>query len=179
MSKPVSIRIFALKYNLDRLVEAYAHSRKDSLLEVGLNYEKTYDDNEEFQRLDKAYQDLVIYKENVLFTCVLNFSQSYYTIKEFIKNTYPHKTKVVEEFFSTPTKNNISRKKISNDLKHNPENDIKYDFKEVKRETKYSYRKVNHIIYMKQSWFYGEFESVEYCQQLYKELIGFLKAEFN
>lgn len=175
MNPQIEGRIFALNYNLEQIHIAYKQSTRYALLDVGLEYNVKYEHNEWSRKKYQEYLTLVMTREYVLFTCILNFTQCYYMIKEYLKKLFPQYFKQVEEFFSEPEKENLARKLMSNDLKHNPDNDIQYGFRVVGRETTIYSNKVVHTTNMKHSWFYKDIETVQYCTQLYNELLQFVE----
>lgn len=181
-SKPrVDIRIRALKFNLDRLNLAYEESRRDSFTDVGMEYNKQYPYNEA-QKLIKKQEELKKSREDVLFFTILNFTQVFYSIKEYLRMEYPSKKDKIENFFSNkPVGFEFkARKDISNDLKHNPANDLKYGFGQIgKTETKIEGSTMFITTRSRETWFYYELDSVEHCNNLYNDVIQFMETEFG
>jgi hypothetical protein len=175
MNEQITRRRFALKYNLDQLKIANEQTKRDSFLDVGLEYGVKYEDNEWYHEKEKSYQILKREREYIFFTYIVNFTQCYYMIKEYINKLYPQYKDEVERFFSNPDNLNLPRKSISNDLKHKPQFDIEYDLKEVHRETTREGNKIVHKSYVKHSWFYKNLETVEYCTRLFDELENFIE----
>ncbi|HBL73962.1 MAG: hypothetical protein A2W90_12205 [Bacteroidetes bacterium GWF2_42_66] len=178
IDEKINIRIKALKFNLDELNEAYNLTTRDVVTETGMEYGKQYLYNEETLSIIRKQDKLKKEREERLHFTILNFTQVFYSVKEYLKKGYPEKRQKVEDFFSNIGLGNKARKDISNDLKHNPQNDIKYGFGEVgKEETKDGTKRITKI-YFKHTWFYGGIDSVEYCNNLYKELSRFIHDEF-
>lgn len=176
MNQQIESRIFALNHNLEQLHIAYKQTTRDSLLDVGLEYGVKYMVNDE--SANKKYQEYLALdktRQYVLFTYILNFTQCYYMMKDYLRRLFPQYNKQVEQFFSDQVKGNLERKSMSNDLKHNPANDIQFGFREVGRETKTYSDETVYTTYMKHSWFYQGKETVQYCTQLYNELLEFIQ----
>jgi hypothetical protein len=178
IDEKINIRIKALKFNLDELNEAYNLTTRDVVTETGMEYGKQYPYNEETLSIIRQQNKLKKEREERLHFKILNFTQVFYSIKEFLKKGYPEKKQKVEDFFSDTELGNKARKDISNDLKHNPENDLKYGFGQVGKEEIRDGTKRIKKIYFKHSWFYRGIDSVEYCNNLYKELSNFIHVEF-
>ena len=172
-------RLKTLEFNLNEIDLAYNDLLKDYVLEVGIEYDTTYPDNKETHLLFKKAKDLYQLRKDKLFSAVFSFTQTFYSLKEYLIAQSPEKEVTIENFFSNEKKNSISRKSISNDLKHNPSEDLKFDARVVKTEIIKEPGKETHISYMRHSWFYGKIETVEYCRELYNELLDFMKQTFT
>jgi len=179
LSQPLSLRFKTLKFNLDGLNDAYEQTKRDPILDSGLNYNTKYPYNDKTRKLFRSAENLKRDREEILFHHIFNFTQTLFSIKDYLKKEVPEIKQDVENFFSNDKINNITRKTISNDLKHNPQMDLKYDFREVGNKTYIDGKTLKTEITMKQSWFYADLDSVEYCNKLYEELIDFMKDKFN
>ena len=179
MDERISIRLFALKYNLENLTESYEETKKDAFLEVEFQYYVEYEDNESFRKREQEYRSLVKTREYVFFTWLLNFTQCFYSLKEYLINLQVIEKRKVEEFFSRPASKGLSRKQTANDLKHNPDKDAKYDFQVVKKEKIIDGNTVRNNMYYKKSWFYEDREAVEHCTALFNDLFGFIKQNLS
>jgi hypothetical protein len=178
IDEKINIRIKALKFNLDELNESYNLTARDVVIETGMEYGKQYPYNEETLAIIRKQDELKKMREERLHFTILNFTQVFYSVKEYLKKGYPEKKQKVEDFFSNNELGIKARKDISNDLKHNPQNDIKYGFGQVgKEETKDGTKRITKI-YFKHTWFYNGIDSVEYCNNLYKEFSRFIHDEF-
>lgn len=128
-------RLKTLQFNLNDINDCYDNSLKDTFLEVGIEYHKQYAlDDETYKLLDKE-QKLRKLHEDKLFSSIFSFTQTYYSIKEYLRKEFPQNKEIIEEFYSNEKSGLIARKDICNDLKHNPEKDLKYGFGQVSRET--------------------------------------------
>lgn len=78
MDEQIVKRVFALQYNLEKLEEAYQETLKDALIEVGFEYGVKYTDNKWFEEKELEYRSLMQRREDILFTTILNFTQSFY-----------------------------------------------------------------------------------------------------
>lgn len=174
------MRLRALKFNLEQLNSAYNETTRDSVIDSGLEYGKNYPYNEgTYDMLDEP-DKLRKSREDMLFFTIFNFTQVFYSIKEYLKAGYPNKKVEIENFFSTRQLGFTERKAISNDLKHNPSSDLKYEHGQIgESQTRREGRKLKIMTYYRWTWFYYGVDSVEYCNTLYKELIDFLTKEFG
>ena len=153
----------------------YAETIKDAYIECGIEYNKPYPYTEETLKLFKKPEQLEKRRRDKLFSSILGFTQTYYSIKEYLCKEYPQKKRIIEDFFSEKTIGLIARKDISNDLKHNPVNDLIFKFGVVGKETIREPKKVIHKTNYKRTWFYADLDSVELCNRLHNELMDFLK----
>jgi hypothetical protein len=178
--KKIDIRIKALRFNLDHLNSAYADTTRDSVVDTGIEYGKEYPYNDETRELFKKHEDLKKSREEILFFTIFNFTQVYYSIKEYLKKEYPSQKEKIEAFFSDRPLGFMARKDISNDLKHNPSNDIQYKIGQIAKTEKF--REGTSLIIRtnyRETWFYYGIDSVEYCNHLYKELSEFMDKEID
>lgn len=178
VNQNIQQRLKSLRLNMNEINLAYKDLTRDYILDSGIEYDKQYPDNKESQVLFQKAEDLFQSRKDKLFTAVFNFTQTFFSLKEYLIAQSPDRKNEIEDFFSNEKKNSISRKSISNDLKHNPNEDLKFDARVVKTEIKNEPGRTTHISYMRHSWFYGKFETVEYCQKLYKDLGIFMKQTF-
>lgn len=179
-NKKVDIRIRALKFNLDQLNAAYAETTRDSVVDTGFEYGKQYPYNDETRALIKMHEDLKKSREDILFFTIFNFTQVYYSIKEYLRKEYPTQKERIEQFFSDRPLGFKARKDISNDLKHNPSNDLQYGIGKIgKDETFMDGKKLIVRTNYKETWFYYGVDSVEYCNHLYTQLIELMNKEIS
>jgi hypothetical protein len=176
----VDIRIKALKFNLDQLNSAYLETIRDSVTDTGIEYHKQYPYNDETRAMFKKHEDLKKSREEILFFTIFNFTQVYYSVKEYLKKEDPSQKDKIETFFCDRPLGFKARKDISNDLKHNPSNDLTYAFGQVgptetTREGSSLVIRTNY----RETWFYYGVDSVDYCNRLYKELIEFVDKEIS
>jgi hypothetical protein len=178
-NKKIDIKIRGLKFNLDQINTFYEETLRDVVSDSGMEYGKKYPLNSQTIELFNYQDKLQKSREEKLFFSIFNFTQIYYSIKDYLKKEFPERKDKIEGFYSTKLLGLKARKDISNDLKHNPENDLKYDFRFVDRQH-YIEGRTKHIkLNLKNSWFYHDIDSVEYCNKLYKELLDFLTTEFT
>ncbi len=178
-SEAVDIRIKTLQFNLEKLNEAYSVYKRDAFIDVGVDIRISYSDNEETRALLKKPQQLIKERQDFLFHTIFNFTQTYYSIKEYLKKEFPSKTKDIENFFSDESFRLKKRKDLSNDLKHNPNKDLQFEFgqtdvKLIRNDSDFTL-KTNY----EEAWFYDGNESVEYCNSLYKDLMIFLEDKIG
>ena len=174
MSNSLQLRLKTLKFNLDELNAAYEKTQRDYIMDSGLSYSKKYLYNEETQNLIRIAEKLKTDREECLFHHLFNFTQTVYSIKEYLKEEYNAGKGDIEKFFSEEKIRNHTRTRLANDLKHNPGKDLKYDFKQVDERTYIEGRTIKTEISMKRSWFYGELDSVDSCNKLFDEITNFI-----
>lgn len=179
LSKSLQLRLKTLKFNLERLNSAYEETKSDYVIDSGISYSKNYPYNQETRKLIKAAEKLKTDREETLFHHIFNFTQTLYSIKEYLKQEYPTNKVDIEKFFSEEKIKDISRKEIANDLKHNPSKDLKYDLKQVDEQTYIEGKSIKTEISMNRSWFYGELDSVDHCNKLFKELTNFTLSKLE
>ncbi len=178
-NKKVDLRLKTLKHNIDAVNECNNDTLKDTVLECGIGYHKKYPYNEETINLFNKHEALQKHREEKLFSSILNFTQTFYSIKEYLVKEYPSKEVIIENFFSNEKVKMKSRKEISNDLKHNPEKDLKFGIGEVSREIILEPKKRIEKINMRKTWFYSGIDAVEYCNILFRELLELIEINFN
>jgi hypothetical protein len=179
LHKNIEQRLKALKFNLDDLNNCYSETLKDSYIECGIEYNKKYPYNQETLDLIKQPEILNELRKDKLFCSILNFTQTYYSIKEYLRKEYPQNKKNIENFFSEKSLGIITRKGISNDLKHNPQNDIVYKFGVVGKEKIIEPGKITEVTHFKHTWFYAGLDSVDLCNNLYIDLIKFIEENIQ
>lgn len=172
-------RLKALRFNIEELNNWYNETQHDSFLECGIEYNKKYPYNEETLELFKKPELLDELKKDKLFCSILNFTQTYYSIKEYLCKEYPLKKKIIEDFYSDKSLGIVKRKGISNDLKHNPQNDIVFKFGVVGREKRIEPGKTVEITHYKNTWFYAGIDSVDLCNNLCAELLEFIQEKID
>lgn len=175
----VDLRLKTLKHNMDTVNEYYNDTLKDTVLECGIEYHKKYPYNDETINLFNKHKALQKHREEKLFSSIFNFTQTFYSIKEYLVKEYPSKKSITENFFSNEKVNMKSRKEISNDLKHSPDKDLKFGIGEVSREIILEPKKRIEKINMRKTWFYSGIDAVEYCNILFRELLEFIEINFN
>jgi hypothetical protein len=172
-------RLKTLRFNIDDINHSYDNTLKDTFLEVGLEYHKQYPANDETYRLFNKEQELRSLYKDKLFSSIFNFTQTYYSIKEYLVKEFPQKKEIIEDFFSNEKIGLLTRKAICNDLKHDPKKDLKYEFGEVSKQTFTEPGQVVIKIEFRRTWFYSGIDSVEHCNVLYKELKRFIEVDFK
>ena len=171
----INQRIIALKLNLDEVQKASRDLRKDAYEELGIEYGKSYPDDESTRMLFEKIEILKNDRKEKLFTTILNFSQVFSSLKNYLAKQYPNKANEFDLFFYKEMNKSISRMDLSNDLKHNPEKDVIFDFRVTKTEIIKEPGKEIHRSFMSQSWFYKGVEVVEHCNNLYTDTMNFVK----
>lgn len=177
-NEKIDIRLRALKFNLDQINDAYEQTFRDYITDTGLEYGKQYPYNEQTIKIVQRAEELKKSREDMLFFYIFNFTQVYYSLKEYLRKEYPAKKGEIEAFYSTRQVGFQARKDMSNDLKHNPTKDLKYEQRTVDIQKSREGNVLRTTYISKQSWFYYEIDSVEYCNKLYKELTDFIRTEF-
>ena len=177
--KNINIRIKALKYNLEQLNEAYEMTTRDAGIESGIKYDQQYPYNDETLALFRKKDELKKSRVEKLYFNIFNYTQVFFSLKDYMKKGYPEKEQVIESFFSDKDSSDKARKDISNHLKHNPQMDIKYATGQVEREERKEGDKRKVIIHFRETWFYRGIDSVEYCNKIYNELINLINDEFS
>lgn len=172
-------RLKSLRLTLKNIDQYYNDIAKDHYIDAGIDYTMEYPDNDETHAMFKRAEDLYQLRKDKLFTEIFSFSQTFCSLKDYLNGYAPSKKSLIENFFSNEKINLLSRKQMANDLKHNPKKDLVFDIRVVKKETIKEPGKITHISYIKHSWFYDKIEAVEYCHQLYVDLIIFMKANFS
>lgn len=172
-------RLKTLQFNLEDINTCYDNTLKDTFLEVGIEIDKPYILNYETYKLFNKERELRKLYKDKLFSSILNFTQTYYSLKEYLRKEFPQKKDIIEDFFSNKKVNLIARKDICNDLKHNPEKDLKYGLEEVNRETIKEPKQIKINIEFRRTWFYSGIDSVEHCNTLFKDLLKFIEAHFR
>jgi hypothetical protein len=178
MNQKIALRLKKLQGERENMWRFYTETFFDAYADVGMDYTKTYQYNEEsikmFNQLSSEAEKLEIERYEKLYGEIFNFTQTFFSFKEYLKKIYPQHFQIIEDFFSNEKREGIARKDICNDLKHNPENDLEYkrDYPETTiLPNKKEYRFYNH-----KRWVYKkDIYSVEYCNILYNELLDFLK----
>lgn len=178
LTRNIEQRIKALQYNLEDINVCRDNLLIDTYAACGLEYDKTYS-IDDINKIYEAEKELKKKLKDRLFTSIFNFTQTYYSIKEYLVKEYSYKKTNIENFFSNAQNRSTPRKSICNDLKHIPENDLKFEARELDKK---SYIEGNtHFIKIefRETWFYQKLDSVEHCNNLYNDLIEFLGKNFN
>lgn len=177
MNKKIALRLKKLQGERENMWRFYTATFQDAYADVGMDYTKEYPYNEVsikmFNQLSSEAEKLEVERQEKLYGEIFNFTQTYFSFKDYLKNLYPTQKSIIEDFFSNEKRDGIARKDICNDLKHNPENDLEYLNDET--ETTILPNKIVYIASNQKRWVYRkEIYSVEYCNILYNELIDFL-----
>jgi hypothetical protein len=175
-----SLRLKTLQFDIEEVNRYYKETRKIPLPEIRVEDGNSVSFEEMGKLLIKQY-DTQSPEVEKLYSRIFNFTQTFYSIKEYLKKIYPEQEQCIEDFFSNelfylP----FSRKDISNDLKHHPDlKDLKLKNLSVGRS---QYPDCSYSIFFlsDMDWFYGNINAVPFCNNLYKELLEFLKGHnFN
>ena len=120
-------RLKILQLGIDEIKECYDATLRDTYLDVGLEYNKKYPypDDGTLNLIKKA-EELKKLRELKLYTSIFNFTQIFYSVKEFLLADFPQYKIDIENFFSNEKVSGLSRTRISNDLKHNSKKDLEY-----------------------------------------------------
>lgn len=177
MKQNIKIRVNALKMGLEEIEAAFQETRKDSWLEVGIVYDKPYPLDEIHNALFKQADAITKERKDVLYYRIFCFSQVVFSLKDYLKKSYPVHTGKIESFFSDPREGGITIKQMSNDMKHNPKLDLKYGL--VIKSSKSEIINKTQIMttYANFNWGYQKIDSIDYCKYLYKEICHFLKND--
>lgn len=178
-NKKIEQRLKTLKSNIDAVNLSYKDSIRDYIIDSGLEYHKSYPfPDKNTLELLKNSDELKQLREDKLFDSIFNFSQIFYSIKEYLRKEYPQSKQLIEDFFSNEKIGTVTRTKISNDLKHNPDKDLIYGVGKVKEETIQESKKTIYKMYYRQTYFYSGIDSVELCNSLYCDLMKFINDNF-
>jgi hypothetical protein len=169
-----------LQFDITDINLFYNDSLRDPYIDCGIEYNKPYQLNDETLNLEHKIQELKNLREDKLYSRIFNFTQTYYSIYQYLKGKYtkrvdPQRNKIIEDFFTNEKKRKINRIEICNGLKHNPKKDLEYKTHLAKEEiVSQSQRQ---IIYANrgQTWFYEHIDSVALCRDLYSELVMFIE----
>lgn len=178
-NKKIEQRIKSLRFNIEDINSNYEATLKDAYLECGIEYGKSYPYNDETFKLMRKVDELEMFRRDRLFSAILNFTQTLYSLKEYLRKVYPQKKDNIEAFFSNNELKVIARKDISNDLKHNPDKDLKYGIDIVGREIVIENNKQVEKIELKRTWFYSGIDSVDLCNHLFKDTLEFVEKSFS
>lgn len=176
-NQKIALRLKVLQDEIEDINKFYSDTLRDAYTDCGMEYGKSSPYNEETIKLHnqtlRQGQELEEHRTEKLYGRILNFSQTYLSMKDYLKKLYPKKKQIIEDFFSNDKVDGIARKDIGRDLKHNPENDLTLKMK--KSEISFlPYGKI-YSVEIQKKWFYKDIYSVEYCNLLYNELLTFLK----
>lgn len=177
MNSKVALRFKLLKSEIEELNKCHQDTLRDPWVDCGMQYDRPTPYNEESIKIHNELlsQGLALIKkrEEDLFGKIFHFSQTFFSLKDYLKKLYPQYEGIVEDFFSNEIIDGITRKKIGNDLKHNPEYDL--ELKKRKPEiTKLGTKQII-TIHMEGKWYYNEIDSVKHCNTLFSELSEFLE----
>jgi hypothetical protein len=178
LTRNIEQRIKALQHNLEDINVCRDNLFIDTYAACGLEYDKSYS-VDDMNKIYESEKELKKKLEDRLFTSIFNFTQTYYSIKEYLVKEYLNKKTSVENFFSNAQNRSNPRKNICNDLKHNPKNDLKFETRELEKKS-YIEGNTHYIkIEFRETLFYDNVDSVEFCNALYNDLIAFIHKNFN
>ena len=164
---------------MDEIEIAYNATLINPYLELGFENDKSYSLTPQNRALFKKADLLKGKREEVLYYRIFCFSQVVYSLKDYLNKIYPEKKAIIESFFSDKPEGGVSRKQLSNDLKHNPSKDMKFGFIEKGRKTELINRSKITTINYNFNWHYEGFDSIDHCKSIYKEILLFLRDEFK
>jgi hypothetical protein len=172
-----------LQFDINDINLFYNDSLRDPYTDCGIEYNKPYPLNDETLNLEHKIQELKKLREDKLYCRIFNFTQTYYSIYQYLREKYSknldlQRNKIIEDFFSNEKKRGINRIEICNELKHNPKKDLEYKTHLSKEEIVSN--STRQIIYTNrgQTWFYEHIDSVALCNDLYNELLIFLEKPY-
>jgi len=168
----------ALKLGLEEIEAAYQETLKDSQLELGLMYD-TYPLDETHNALFKQAEDITKKRKEDLYYRIFCFSQVVFSLKDYLKKSYPVHTGKIESFFSDPREGGIIIKEMSNDMKHNPKLDLKYGLVIKSTKTEIINRRQTTTTYANFNWSYRGIDSIDHCNYIYKEIRHFLQEDLS
>lgn len=175
----IEIRLSALKLAAKEIREAYEESKIDAYSEFGIEYEKPYVLVPGEVSIFKKADELAKRRKDVLFYRIFCFTQVFYSLKDYISKLYPEKKVRVESFFNEKDKSQFIRKRLANDLKHNPSKDIRFGFTEKRRERKSVNGHHQETIVFDWSWNWNNLDTIDYCEDLLLQMDKFIHQEFG
>ncbi len=177
-----------LKTDIDDLLLLHRSTLKDPYIEAGFEYEKKYPYTPEhiknFNEKVAEQERLIQLEAQKLYGKIVNFTQTYYSIKEclagtFTKAKYPSKNTLIKHYFSEEKIDGITRIEICNGLKHDPTKDLHYKQNFLKETRSTSRQIVYSITNLGKTWFYDNKDTVKLCKFLYEDLQIFLEKLKN
>jgi hypothetical protein len=186
MHSQIVRRLKKLQVDINGVNLCYEETLRDAYADCGMEYNKSVPYNEENikknNEMERNGKELEEQRAEKLYDQIFNFSQTFFSIKDYLKNIHPQHSAIIEDFFSNEKRGGIARKDISNDLKHNPQNDLVYDRHEAEITLHYKMIDAERIVPIgktisfetQKKWHYKGIYSVEYCNLLYSELLAFI-----
>ena len=179
VNRKIQIRLRALTIALNEIDTAFKETKRDVFLELGFEYNIPYPETPQNRALHKKMDSIKRERQEVLYYRIFCFSQVIYSLKEYLKKLYPEKKKIIESFFSDQIEGAIPIKDIANDLKHNPEKDMRFGFVVKNKKTETVDRKIITTINYNFNWHYEGLDSIDYCKSIYKEIYKFIREEIE
>lgn len=179
MQQNIRIRMDALKLGLEEIEVAYQETLKDSWLEVGLVYDVPYPIDETHNALFRQSEDITKKRKDLLYYRIFCFSQVVFSLKDYLKKSYPVHEREIESFFSDPREGGMTIKQMSNDMKHNPKLDLKYGLFTKSTKTEIINRRKMTTTYANFNWSYRGIDSIDHCKFLYNEICNFLEEDLS
>jgi hypothetical protein len=166
----------ALKLGLEEIKAAYQETLKDSQLELGLVNE-TYPIDETHNALFRQAEDITKKRKEVLYYRIFCFSQVVFSLKDYLKKSYPVHERKIESFFSDPREGGMTIKQMSNDMKHNPKLDLKYGLVIKSSKTEIINRRQMTTTYANFNWSYRGIDSIDHCNYIFTKIRHFLEED--
>tara|TARA_R110002020_G_C16159563_1_gene763285 strand:+ start:460 stop:1011 length:552 start_codon:yes stop_codon:yes gene_type:complete len=179
VDRKIQIRLRALKIALNEIDTAFQETKRDTFLELGFEYNIPYPETSQNKALYKKMDSIIRERQEILYYRIFCFSQVIYSLKEYLKKLLPEKKKKIESFFSDQIDGAIPIKDLANDLKHNPDKDMKFGFVVKSKKTEIVDRKIINTINYNFNWHYEGMDSLDYCKSIYKDIYKFIREEID
>lgn len=168
-----------LQFDFDDINLIYKETLKDPYIEAGFEYDKKYPYNIDTIKSDnekiETQQRLIQLNDEKLYGRIFNFTQTFNAFKGLLIGIYPEQKPIIEKFFSNKKFDPITRDKIGNDLKHDPQKDLEYNSNVDKVHFRTKKGMTYSITNKGKTWFYDYIDSVLLCKVLFNDLEIFLK----
>ena len=165
-------RLKALEINKATLIQEYNEFLKDWFIEFGGKYyiPASYD---EAMKLNEKVEKKEIECEDRLFTAILNYTQFFFAIRDFLKEKLSNKEKKKVNVWFSNRKN-----RISSHLKHNPLFDLKRNFiHKTKAENIITYKFDKSFHYKGQNE--KQINAYDLCLEIHEDLKKYLKDNYS
>ncbi|HCB44968.1 MAG TPA: hypothetical protein DEP37_00920 [Algoriphagus sp.] len=179
VNRQIQIRLRALKIALDEIDIAFRETKKDAFLEIGFKYDVPYPETSQNRALHKKVDLIRREREDILYYRIFCFTQVVYSLKDYLKKIYPLKKREIESFFSDQIDGSIPKKGLANDLKHNPDKDLKFGFVEKSKKTEIVNRSKITTINFNFNWKYQGLDTIDHCKTVFKEIHQFVRDEID
>lgn len=178
MKRPqIDQRLNALKEGLEKIDLAYQATLFDVDTEAGLEFGRLHPYNDEYIAKEKLKNQIISKRRQALYSEVFIFSQFFYSLKEYLKFFFPNKKSLIEDFFSNEKTHGFSRKDLCNFLKHEPSRDMRFKRIKIGESTVVEGNCKRTTMYLKNTWEFQGWDSIELCHAFYNDLLIFLGNE--